>query len=105
MYTEEQTRLMRNAYQAAENEQDRITCVKNLAERFEKPEASIRGKLSKEGVYIPKVRVSKITKSKPKTKAQIVDEIGYEIGQDMAGLEKAPKLVLLKLLDIIMKKI
>ena len=103
MYTETQERLMKNAYAAAENDDDRIMCVAGLANKLEKPKASIIAKLAKMGVYVSKKRVSKITKGDPRTKEQIVADISYETGQDFSGLEKAPKLVLLRLYKTIMK--
>jgi len=105
-YSEEDVRLMKNAYAAAESVEARKACVVGLAKKLNKPEKSIISKLAKEGVYIPAIRVSKVTKGKPKTKEELTKQISAQLDPEgvespdwLVGLEKAPKLVLLRLLE------
>ena len=70
--------------------------VTMLAEKLDKSEKSIIGKLAREGVYQKQVYVSK-TGEKPITKVEIVREIAAELdlnADDLSGLDKAPKGVL-----------
>ncbi len=75
--------------------------VNALAEELQKTPKSIIGKLSREGVYRRSVYKTKTGES-PVTKEQLVrdieDVLGFG-GEALAGLEKAPKLVLKQLRD------
>jgi len=58
-YTEEQTVALVNAYSAAETESARADVVTTFAKTLGKSVASIRAKLSREGVYVKKVATRK----------------------------------------------
>jgi hypothetical protein len=91
-YSKEMTSDIVSRYSDAPNRQT----VALLAKEYGKSEKSIIGKLSKEGVYIRSVYVTK-TGEKPITKAELVEKIGEKLGissVDLEGLEKAPKNVL-----------
>ena len=99
---------MTDTYDAEADEKARIEAVAGLAVALSKPEASIRAKLAKMGVYKSIKRVSGVTKEKPKTKEEMRDELLALIDPEgvrgrvwgvnwMQGLEKAPKLVLFRL--------
>ena len=66
-----------------------------------KSEKSIIGKLSREEVYVPKVKVSKVTGDKPKTKQMYVTEIENILEVKLEGLEKAPKNTLVAMLTAV----
>tara|TARA_Y100001937_G_scaffold100973_1_gene138406 strand:+ start:622 stop:924 length:303 start_codon:yes stop_codon:yes gene_type:complete len=91
-YSKEMTQDMVSCYQEAPNR----TTVAILAERYGKSEKSIIGKLSKEGVYQRQEYKTKAGE-KPITKAEIVANIANEVGENLEGLEKAPKEVLKRL--------
>ena len=91
-YTPEQTTYIVEKYT---NEPTRET-VEKLAEELQKTSKSIIGKLSREGVYRRSVYKTKTGES-PETKEQLVREIESALDLEieiLAGLEKAPKLVL-----------
>ena len=91
-YTAEQVSEMIEAYNLTPSRET----VTMLAEKLDKSEKSIIGKLAREGVYQKQVYVSK-TGEKPKTKVEIVREIAAELdlnADDLNGLDKAPKGVL-----------
>lgn len=96
-YSKEITAKMVEMYQDAPNRQT----VAILAKELGKSEKSIIGKLSKEGVYIRSVYVTK-TGEKPVTKAELVEELEIKLQiDDLTGLEKAPKVVLKKIVEAI----
>ena len=98
-YSKEMTSKMVEMYKDAPNRQT----VAILAKEFGKSEKSIIGKLSKEGVYQRSVYVTK-TGEKPVTKAELVEELEEKCGLmygDLAGLEKAPKSVLKRIVEAI----
>ena len=91
-YTAEQVTAMVEAYNLTPSRET----VTMLAEKLDKSEKSIIGKLAREGVYQKQVYISK-TGEKPVTKIEIVREIAEELdlnAQDLNGLDKAPKGVL-----------
>ena len=91
-YTAEQVSEMIEAYNLTPSRET----VTMLAEKLDKSEKSIIGKLAREGVYQKQVYVSK-TGEKPITKVEIVREIAAELdlnADDLSGLDKAPKGVL-----------
>ena len=70
-----------------------------FADKWDKSERSIIAKLSKMGIYKSKVKLSKVTGSKCETKEQLVARIEVMYNKvGLEGLDKAPKLTLLKLL-------
>lgn len=91
-YSDEQVQLMVEKYNLTPSRET----VTMLAEKLDKSEKSIIGKLAREGVYQKQVYISK-TGEKPVTKIEIVREIAEELdlnAQDLNGLDKAPKGVL-----------
>ena len=107
-YNAEQEKEMQILYEAEDTQEGRDALVSELSEKYKKPVKSIIAKLSKmkndkgEKLYRAKVTVSKLTGTKPETKEQLVRRIAkLKNRQDyeMEGLEKAPKRVLLILLD------
>lgn len=102
-YTDEDTKLLIELYTQAE---DPHAVIPELAKRFDKSEKSIIGKLAKEGVYIKKQYVNKQGKP-PITKKEMIHKIAVRIGGDperMQGLEKAPKIDLEYLLEVVSVK-
>jgi len=91
-YTAEQVAEMVETYNLTPSRET----VTMLAEKLDKSEKSIIGKLAREGVYQKQVYVSK-TGEKPVTKIEIVREIAAQLDiteSDLNGLDKAPKGVL-----------
>ncbi len=74
--------------------------VEVFASKFNKPKASIVGRLVKERIYISRASFSEVTKGRPETKASLARRLenNFNIGP-LDGLDKAPKLVLLKMLQ------
>ena len=70
-YTETQTASMVEAYSEASTDFERSEVVSQFAEEFGKSLASIRAKLSREGVYIKKAYVSKAGKPATKKSAKV----------------------------------
>lgn len=106
-YTHEMVEEMQILYEAEDTQEGRDAVVEELHKKYGKPVKSIIAKLSKmknqdgERLYIPKTTVSKITGGKPETKEQLVRRIAKlhnRTEEEMWGLEKAPKGVLLILL-------
>jgi hypothetical protein len=86
---------------SAEAFAERDEIVLDLAERYDKTKRMIVAKLAKMDIYLTKPKVSKVTGVKAETKEAMVKRLeakhSWPIG-DYAGLEKAPKIVLQKLL-------
>lgn len=100
-YTPEMTKEIVSAYEAADNYDARAEVIANMAEKFGKSVASVRQKLSREGVYKKKEYANKAGE-KPVSKAALVMSIADAIGLDAEvcdSLEKANKRVLLALVD------
>jgi len=101
-YTKEQEDEMYIKYKEAADADAREVVVLKLVKDWGFPKRSIVAKLSKMGVYISKARVSKLTGNKPETKEQLVTKIEkrFSVGEgSWIGLEKAPKMVLIQLLN------
>lgn len=88
-YTEEMTVQLTEAYTQAQTDAARDQVVEEFAIMFGKSVASIRGKLSREGVYVKKTK--KASGTRGMKKAELVHAIGtmLEIRQDLESLEKA----------------
>lgn len=101
-YTEEQEKELEINYKAADSDEGREIAVQEFMAKHGKSKRSVVAKLSKMEIYKSKERISKVTGTKPITKEQIVSQIeekmGFESGA-LEGLEKAPKLVLLKIIN------
>lgn len=98
-YTEKQVKHMIESYTF---EPTRET-VEKLAEEYNKSVKSIIGKLSREGVY-KKTEYTTKTGEKPVTKLELVQELAERLDINpnaLAGLEKAPKVALKKILEAI----
>lgn len=101
-YTPEQEQEMKAEYEAAEDDADRSTVVDELAEKYGKNRRQIIAKLVKMEVYKTVPRTSKVTGTRPETKEAMVRRLEVKKkwpSGDFNGLEKAPKIVLLKLLE------
>jgi len=100
-YTDEMVARLHEVYGSAETEADRDTAIRSLAEEFGKNVASVRAKLTREGIYVKKEKTTK-TGAKVETKEAIVSDIARILGVDadasLSGLEKATKncLILLR---------
>ena len=102
-YTPEQETELSEAYVATE---DKKEIVEKFAAKWQKSPRSIIAKLSKMGIYVSAKRISKVSGDKPKTKEQIVADLEVKfnvVAGDFSGLEKAPKLVLIRLLKFNVK--
>jgi len=107
-YTPQQEDRMAAMYQSIpENDMseaafaERAEVIQDLADIYKKTPRMIIAKLSKMKIYITKPKVSKVTGKPPETKEAMVRRLerkhNWSSG-DYDGLEKAPKIVLQKLL-------
>ena len=107
-YTEDQEKEMLSLYGSipeedlsAEAFEERQEIILDLADKYHKSTRMIIAKLAKMDIYVKKPVTSKVTGGKPETKESMVRrlEAKHKWPQnDFAGLEKAPKIVLQKLL-------
>ena len=98
-YTKDMEDELRAIYLENEGYDARRAAIDEYAGRYGKTSRMVIAKLSKMGIYQTRPNVSKVTGEKPQTKEQIVAKIAKELGErELEGLEKAPKLVLLKVL-------
>lgn len=100
-YDKEMEDELREAYEAADTDELRKIVIEGFVEKWGKSERSIIAKLSKMNIYKPKIRVSKITGGKARTKEQLVEELEAKHNRRPGSyntLEKANKLVILMLL-------
>jgi hypothetical protein len=91
-YTKEQVTEMTTEYL----ENPTKETVEHIAEGMGKSVRSVIGKLSTEGVYVKAVKVTKTGKPQV-TKAQWVAKLEEVTGQELIGLDKAPKVTLERL--------
>ena len=94
-YTAEMVKRLHEVYDGEAPEADRDEQVKALADELGKSPASIRAKLTREGIYVPKAKAPKGKRSI--TKAQLVAVIAHKLEVDeekVESLEKANKNVL-----------
>ena len=89
---------LKNLYLSSEDYDERRELITTYAKKYDKTDRMVIAKLNKMGIYKPKPKISKVTGEKPQTKEQIVTKIAALINEDLEGLEKAPKLVLMRLL-------
>ncbi len=108
-YTPEQEIELKNTFifiQAAdlleeEKHSNREDFILKFMHKHKKTKRSVIAKLSKLGVYVSRPKVSKVTGDKAKTKDQMVTELTTKLGfstNELEGLDKTPKLILVKLL-------
>ncbi len=98
-YTSEMVARLHEVYDGGDNEDARVGAVDKLSKELNRSPASIRAKLTREGVYVPKAKVEK-GKAGP-TKAVLVTAIAklLEVPEDVVGsLEKANKNTLARIL-------
>jgi len=99
-YTEAQTLELVQAYTAVNTQDERDAIVDEFVVSFALPIASIRGKLSSEGVYVAKERKTKNGEPivrKSALVAQVAELMG-ENEETVESLEKVTKPVLAKLI-------
>lgn len=97
-YTDEMTARLHAVYDGEAVEEARVAQVAQLAEELGKSAASIRAKLTREGIYVPKAKVpaGKAGVLKSALVSVIADKLG--VPEDTVGsLEKANKAVLVLL--------
>lgn len=83
-YTDEQVKRMLAVYDPKGTVEERLAQVTALSKEFGKPNnRSVIAKLSREQVYIPAVKVSKVTGETPTTKEDLVKNF-----EDIAGVER-----------------
>lgn len=90
-YTEEMVARLHEVYDGDADVETRDEQIAQLADELGKSAASIRAKLTREGVYVPKGKVAGKASIK---KADLVAEIAGKLGvlEDVVGsLEKATK--------------
>jgi HD superfamily phosphodiesterase len=90
-YTPEQVATMREAYEKAKDEKSRDSVVMKMAEKFGKSKRSIVSKMSREGFYIAKTPVSKVTGEKPAKKEDLAVQLREVSGLPMVSAEKLNK--------------
>lgn len=103
VYTEDTVARLVEAYTSAEDEAGRAAVVKDFAEDLDVSEASIRGKLVAEGVYVAKAKAAKGASDRV-TKADLVGKIAEAMGvsvDSVASLEKATKSTLESLVKFV----
>ena len=98
-YTDEMVARLHEVYDGDAAEEVRDAQVAQLADELGKSPASIRAKLTREGLYVPKAKAPAGKASV--TKAQLVTAIAAEMNVDedvIGSLEKATKVALGKVL-------
>ena len=103
-YSEEQEVKLKKAYTACKNQDERIETIERFSNEFNKPKNSIIMKLIKLEVYVPNIRISKLTGGIARTKVQLVEDLedlcGFKRG-DLETVSKANKTEILKLIKYI----
>lgn len=90
-YSPEQVQEMREAYTEATTQETRDAVVLAVAERFGKSKRSIVSKMSREGFYVAKATVSKVTGEKPAKKDDLAVILRKVSGLPMVSAEKMNK--------------
>jgi len=90
-YSVEQVATMQEAYEAATDADTRMTVVNEMAEQFGKSPRSIISKMSREGFYIKKAAVSKVTGEKPAKKDVLAVQLRESSGLALVSAEKLNK--------------
>ena len=100
-YTDEMVARLHDVYDGEAPVAERDAQVQELADELGKSPASIRAKLTREGIYVPKGNVTKAGAPVIK-KADIVNHIADRLGVNaevVESLEKATKVALQKVAD------
>jgi len=90
-YTSKMVATMRELYEKATDQTSRDKAVNEVAEQFGKSPRSIISKMSREGFYVPKVTVSKVTGEKPAKKEELAETLRSVSGLPMVSAEKLNK--------------
>ena len=90
-YTPVQVQEMREQYEQADTQDTRAAVVASVAADFGKSTRSIISKMSREGFYIPKEVVSKVTGGKPAKKEDLAVTLREISGLPMVSAEKLNK--------------
>ena len=90
-YSEKQVSTMREAYEAATDTDTRAAVVAKMAEKFSKSTRSVISKMSREGFYIKKQAVSKVTGEKAAKKDELAIQLRAVSGLPMVSAEKMNK--------------
>lgn len=98
-YTDEQVSEMRVAYDEADTFESREEVVQKIAEKFKKSKRSIIAKMSREGFYIKKEVVSKVTGAKPAKKEDLAIELRKVSLLPLVSAEKLTKTDILDLIN------
>ena len=94
-YTDEMVARLHEVYDGSANDEARKAQVAELAAELGKSEASVRAKLTTEGVYVPysKAPAGKNTVRKAALVAAIADKLNVHV-ETVESLEKANKVAL-----------
>lgn len=100
-YTPEMTTAIVDAYVAVRDQDDetRADKVAELAVRFDKSIRSIRGKLTREKVYVSKQAKSAVTGGKPAKKEELAAQLVDVSGLNLVSAEKLNKTDLVALIQ------
>lgn len=99
-YTEAMTARLHEVYDADDSEEARELQITELSDELERSVPSIRAKLTREGVYVPKAKAP--AGKNVVRKAQIVSAIAVKLGVDediVGSLEKATKNTLIRVFN------
>jgi hypothetical protein len=99
-YTDEMTARLHAVYDAEDSEEAREVQIAQLADELDRSVPSIRAKLTREGVYVPKAKApaGKNTVRKAQIVAAIAEKLGVD--EDIVGsLEKATKNTLVRVFN------
>ena len=97
-YTPEQETELGN-YTNLSTDDERENFILKFMAKHDKSNRSLVAKLSKMGIYKARPKVSTVTGEKAETKEQIVGKIARKLGMsELEGLDKSPKLTLVRLL-------
>lgn len=99
-YTDEMVARLHAVYDGEADVETRDAQIAQLADEVGKSAASVRAKLTSEGIYVPKGKAE--GKTKGVRKAHLVTAIAkeLEVDEDVVGsLEKATKVALTKVLE------
>lgn len=99
-YTDEMVARLREGYDGSADEAVRDEQIKALAVELDRSPASIRAKLTSEGLYVPKAKAP--AGKAAVRKAVLVSAIAAKMGVDedvMGSLEKANKSVLVRIFN------
>lgn len=98
-YTPEMVAKMTSMYDPKASEVERAEMVAEIAAEVGKTEKSVIAKLSREGVYVKKVPVSKVTGDKPAKKENLAAELVKVSGLNLVSAEKLNKTDLVALIE------